>query len=89
MNGDIDDQLVDYDLAEGELEDKANRFAANTLIDPTAYEEFAARKDFLLPSIKEFSVEQHIPAYILIGRLQRDRHVGWQQYSEEKVKYVL
>jgi len=89
MNGDIDDQLVDYDLAEGELEDKANRFAANTLIDPTAYEEFAARKDFLLPSIKEFSAEQHIPAYILIGRLQRDGHVGWHQYSEEKVKYVL
>ena len=89
INGDIDDKLVDYDFAKGEAEDRADMFAANILIDPAAYEGFVAKKDFTLSSIKGFSVEQNIPAYILIGRLQRDRHLGYYQYSDEKVKYVL
>ncbi len=89
INGDIEDKLVDYDFAKGEVEDKADEFAANTLIDPADYEGFVAKKDFTLPSIKRFSVEQNIPTYILIGRLQKDGYVGYYQYSEEKVKYVL
>ncbi len=89
INGDIEDKLVDYYSAKGEVEDRADRFAANTLIDPVDYEEFVGRKDFTLPSIKRFSVQQNIPNYILIGRLQRDGHVEYYQYSGEKVKYVL
>ena len=89
INGDIEDKLVDYDFAKGEAEDKADVFAANILIDPVAYEGFVAKKDFTLSSIKGFSVEQNIPTYILIGRLQRDGHLGYYQHSGEKVKYVL
>jgi HTH-type transcriptional regulator/antitoxin HigA len=89
MNGDIEDKLVDYDFAKGEIEDRADKFATNTLIDPKAYKEFVAKKDFTLTSIQRFSAQQNIPTYILIGRLQRDGHVGYHQYSGEKVKYVL
>jgi HTH-type transcriptional regulator/antitoxin HigA len=89
INGDIDDKLVDYDFAKGGAEDRADEFAANILIDPAAYEDFVAKKDFTLPSIKRFSAEQNIPTYILIGRLQKDGHLGYYQYSGEKVKYVL
>jgi HTH-type transcriptional regulator/antitoxin HigA len=89
INGDIEDKLVDYDFAKGEAEDRADEFAANTLIDPADYAGFVAKRDFTLPSIKRFSVEQNILTYILIGRLQRDGHVRYHQYLGEKVKYVL
>ncbi len=89
INGDIEDKLVDYDFAKGEVEDRADKFAANTLIDPADYERFVAKKDFTLPSIQRFSAQQNIPAYILIGRLQRDGCVKYYHYSGEKVKYVL
>ena len=89
INGDIEDKLVDFDFAKGEAEDKADEFAANTLINPVDYEGFVVKKDFTLPSIKRFSVEQNIPTYILIGRLQKDGYVGYHQYSGEKVKYIL
>jgi hypothetical protein len=53
------------------------------------YGAFVRTGDFSLLSIKRFSIEQNIPTYILIGRLQKDGYVGYYQYSAEKVKYVL
>ncbi len=46
INGDIEDKLVDYDFAKGEAEDKADEFAANTLINPVDYEGFVVKKGF-------------------------------------------
>ena len=89
INGDIEDKLVDYDFAKGEAEDKADEFAANTLIDPADYAGFVAKRDFTLPSIKRFSVELNIPTYILIGRLQRDGHVRYHLYLGAYLKYAL
>lgn len=40
INGDIEDKLIDYDFAKSEAEDKADEFAANTLIDAAEYESF-------------------------------------------------
>ena len=89
VNGDIEDKLIDYDSAKGEAEDKANQFAANALIDLAAYEGFVEGKDFTLASIKRFSATQNIPAYILIGRLQKDEHLPYSMYPAEKVRYEL
>lgn len=48
MNGDIEDKLFDYDFAKGEAEDKADKFAANILIDPVDYGGFVIKKNFTL-----------------------------------------
>ena len=89
VNGDIQDKLIHYDSTENEVEDRADEFAANTLIHPAEYEIFVKKEDYSLPSIRHFCGEQNIPPYILIGRLQRDKYLKYSQYSAEKVRYNL
>lgn len=87
VNGDIEDKLIDYDFAKGESEDRADQFAANTLIDATEYDSYVRKRDFSLPSMKKFCAAQGIPLFILIGRLQRDKHLKYHEHSTEKVRY--
>lgn len=89
LNGDIDDRLIDYEFTRNEAEDRADRFAANTLIDPDQYHIFVKTNDFSLPKIRQFCAEQSIPTFMLIGRLQRDDHLKYYQYSDEKIGYEL
>jgi len=89
INDDIDEKLIDYDFAEGEAEEKADKFASNTLIDEDRYYEFVKAREFTKNSIEEFSAENGIPSYVLIGRLQKDEHIPYHRYSNEKVKYSL
>lgn len=87
INEDFNNRLIDYDFAKGKAEDRADKFAADTLIDSVKYDGFVGKGNFSLSSIKKFCVNQSIPPYILIGRLQRDRHLKYRQYSTEKVRY--
>jgi len=87
--GDIEDKLIDYDFAIGEAEDKANKYAANTLIDGSDYEDFVKKGDFSIFSIREFCKKQNIPTFILIGRLQKEGFISYSQFAEEKVKYEI
>ena len=89
INDDIDKKLIDYDFAEGEAEHKADKFASDTLIDADRYFEFVKASEFTKNSIDEFSAENGIPSYVLIGRLQKDEHIAYHRYSSEKVKYNL
>lgn len=89
INGDIDGLLVDYESSDSELEDRADEFAASTLMDSVQYRIFTQAGDFTLQSIHRFCLEQEIPVYLLIGRLQRDRHIEYRQYNQEKVRYTL
>jgi len=89
INGDVEDKLVDYDFSKSEAEDRADEFAANTLLDAEEYDRFAQKGDYSLSCMKQFCAEQNIPPYILIGRLQKDKHLRYYQYSDEKVRYEL
>ncbi|NLC53369.1 MAG: HigA family addiction module antidote protein [Firmicutes bacterium] len=89
LNGDIRGRLIDYEFTKGELEDRADEFAANTLIDPEHYRILIEKGDFSLPHLQRFCSEQNIPTFILIGRLQRDGILKYHQYSEEKTRYNL
>lgn len=89
INRDIEDRLIDYDSAKGEAEDRADKFAANTLIDADEYVDFVNKGDFSIVSIKQFCTNQDIPAYILIGRLQKEKHIRYTQFSSEKVRYEI
>jgi len=89
LNGDIEDRLIDYEFTNNESEVRANAFAANTLIDPEQYHLLVEAGDFSLPRIRQFCSEQNIPTFMLIGRLQRDDHLKYYQYSDEKIGYEL
>ena len=87
INGDIENRLIDYDFIRNDIEDRADEFAANTLIEAKEYDAFVKRGDYSLSNIHRFSTEQKIPPYILIGRLQKDKHLKYHQHSAEKVRY--
>lgn len=87
VNGDVEDKLIDYESRRGEAENRADEFAANVLIDAKEYRSFVERGDYSLPCIEQFCVEHNMPPYILIGRLQKDRHIKYDQYPNEKLKY--
>lgn len=89
LNGDIDDRLIDYEFTKSEIEDRADTFAANILIDPEQYCLLVETGDFSLWRIRQFCSEQNIPTFMLIGRLQRDGHLKYHQYSDEKIRYDL
>ncbi|HHW07598.1 MAG TPA: HigA family addiction module antidote protein [Clostridia bacterium] len=90
INGDVDDRLIDYDdLINSDAEDKADDFAANTLITPERYAEFVHKGNYSLTHIKLFCAEENIPPFILIGRLHKERRLPYNHYSSEKIKYEL
>ncbi len=89
INGDIENRLIDYEDAKSEIEERADEFAANTLIDPEQYGLFVRAGDCSQTHIQQFCSKQKIPAYILIGRLQRDKHLEYNQLVHEKIKYNL
>ena len=89
LNEDIEDKLIDYEFTKNEVEDRADEFAANVLIDSGEYNSFVESRDFSLMRISQFCVEQNIPRFILIGRLQKDGHLKYHQYSREKIRYDL
>lgn len=89
LNGDTEDGLIDYEFSKNEVEDRADEFAENTLINPDQYRLLVEIGDFSLPRIRQYCSEQNIPTYILIGRLQRDDHLKYYQFSNEKFKYEL
>ncbi len=63
LNGDVEDRLIDYEDTNNEIEDRANEFAANILIDPEQYGLFAEAGDFSWPRIQQFCSKQDIPAF--------------------------
>ena len=53
------------------------------------YKAFVKNQNFSLSAIKEFAKVQRVPPFILIGRLQNDRHLEWNMLSEEKTRYTF
>lgn len=88
VNGDVTGTInfIDYD-ENAEIEIKANDFASTRLIDPDAYDHFVEKGDYSLDAIKKFAESQSVRPYIIIGRLQREKKLGYDQYSSEKKRY--
>lgn len=83
----INDDIKEYYIDNIESEDMADNFAKDVLIDSNKYNEYIKNNDFSIESIKKFSNENNIKEFILIGRLQRDKYISYNQYSNFKVRY--
>jgi HTH-type transcriptional regulator/antitoxin HigA len=62
-------------------EEEADRFASDFLIPPDKYEDFIARKDFSVASVRSFARQVGIPAGIVVGRLMYDKFVPYSNVS--------
>lgn len=67
----------------------ANDFARKQLINQNDYEKFIKENDFSLKKMKIFAASQDIPLFILIGRLQNDELLNWNEFNSYKIKYEI
>ena len=72
---------------EDELE--ANEFAKTLLIDKDEYRKFVEKGDYSPSSIQSFSKKQSVADFIVVGRLQKDGLVRWNQLQSLKPKYTI
>lgn len=69
------------------MEAKADAFARDVLMNSRDYKEFVMKRDFSVSAIDAFARKQGVKSYIVIGRLQSDEILGWDQYNEKIVYY--
>lgn len=78
--------LDDDKTGTGEAEEEANRFAADFLVEPGAFESFCDGGDYREAAIRHFAREQGIAPGIVVGRLQHNRMIGWSNHNGLKIR---
>ena len=75
--------FVDLENSEkNQIETEADEFAKNILISKDAYESFINSNSLIDEKIiKKFSKENNISTGILVGRMQKDKVIGWNEFK--------
>ena len=68
-------------------EEQANAFARDFLISAASYRGFCERGLFTEAAIRAFARRENVSPGIVLGRLQFDHHLGWNQLNKLKVTY--
>lgn len=71
----------------GEQEEAANRFAEDSLIPKGYYQEFVRQGEFDLQSIKKFADKINRDPGIVLGRLQNDKKVDYNDYTMNSLRH--
>ena len=82
----VDEAMEELRRDISDSEAMANQFARDLLISPKAYSDFVSTCIFSRTTVTEFAREQGVAAGIVIGRLQSDEFVGFQQLNDLKRK---
>ncbi len=84
MNGDLG---ISFEGERGDREDAADKFAENSLIPYEKYQEFIARARFDLRSIKDFANKIDRDPGIVLGRLQNDKKVDFDDWTLKPLRH--
>ena len=77
------DIFVDLDAgASDKQEEEANRFASDLLIPPRRYEAFVENRRFSAERVMQFARQNDISPGIVVGRLQHDGHLDFNQLTQ-------
>lgn len=90
INGDIGKSSFFMDINAGQDSDceyKADKFAADTLLNPNDYCKFIEQGNISYSAIAEFAQSQNVPDYIVIGRMQKEHIIPYSQYANHKIRY--
>ena len=74
----VEQKKVSHDVEE----DEANKFAGDFLISPDAYRGFVSAGDYSHKAITHFSKSIGIAPSIVVGRLQHDKLIGFNERNE-------
>lgn len=83
----IDKFYIDYESNNTEVERLADKFATENLIDRTIYNNLI-NSTISMESIIEAAKQMDILPSIIVGRLQHDKIIGYNQYNKLKTQYV-
>ena len=88
LNGDLSTRFVDFDTVRSEMEDNADSFARDTLIDSEHYKSLLETDSYHdLTYIKRFAKYEGVPHWIVIGRLHNDEWLDWSYFAHEIPKF--
>ena len=75
--------FVDFEqMQNDEIEQEADEYARNILISDEIYQKFIKEHHIYNHKIiMDFSKENNISPGILVGRLQKDGIIGWNEFS--------
>lgn len=65
----------------------ADTFACNALLNPESYITFVDKGDFSINAISRYAATQNVMPYIVIGRLQKEKHIPYTWHSKYKLRY--
>lgn len=89
LNGDTKNRFVDFESASSTAEERADRFARTYLIPEDKYKRFLSSRNCCdYGSIERFASQCGVQPYIVLGRMMKDGHIGWSEYSSKRVRYV-
>lgn len=71
-----------------EEERRADRFAADHLINPEDYRNFVGQHDFSVEAVSDFSNRIGIDQGIVIGRLQKEGYVPFNKMNQLKKQFI-
>lgn len=74
-------------VSDGQLESEANEFAAELLIPAEAAERLGDLET--RSEIVDFASELKVPPGIVVGRMQRERFLGWHQHNDLRRRFAL
>ena len=72
-----------------EQEKMADNFARDTLIIQEEYDNFVAKADFSRSAVITFAQENNIATGIVVGRLQKEKHIPYSWYHDLKIQYQI
>jgi HTH-type transcriptional regulator/antitoxin HigA len=75
------------DIAQKELEDEADQFAADTLIPPKPYSVFLNARRFFAEDIERFSRQMGMSTGIVVGRLQKEGHIKPSWHNKLRTRF--
>ncbi len=75
--------FIDLENTEtNDIEAEADKFSRNILIPDNIYNNFIKNNNIYNETIiKKFSIENHISTGIVVGRLQKDKIIGWNEFG--------
>ncbi len=87
LNGDIgDSNFVDFTNSNSDMEQLADKFARQTLIDEDDFTNFIKRQNLTELDIVKFAKQQNVQPFIVVGRIQKEKD-NFRLFSNLKVKY--
>lgn len=82
-----EDYGISFEKEEGEREEAANKYAEDALIPQDSYQEFVNQDRYDLSTIQAFAERIDRDPGIVLGRLQNDRLVGFDDWTMKPLRH--